>query len=214
MAEGHFYLYKNVLPVGFLGLVDDVVGITEAGYKAQQLNAFFNVKTAEKTLQFGATKCKSMLIGKNTDSVINNQLQVDNWMVSYEENESTGMSDLKEIYDGKISIEKAEEYTYLGFVISNRGDNMANIRQLKNKSNGAVRKIFDKLNSLNLRNYYFECAMLLLNVMLRGTVLYAADMYYDLKEFQLRQIERIEEGYLRLMRRLNWPLKGSNWPET
>ena len=52
MAEGHFYLYKNVLPVGFLGLVDNVVGITEAGYKAQQLNAFFNVKTAEKTLQF------------------------------------------------------------------------------------------------------------------------------------------------------------------
>ena len=30
MAEGHFYLYKNVLPVGFLGLVDNVFGITEA----------------------------------------------------------------------------------------------------------------------------------------------------------------------------------------
>ena len=39
--------------------------------------------------------------------------------------------------------------------------------------------------------------MLLLNVMIRGSILYAADMYYDLKEFQLRQIERIEEGYLR-----------------
>ena len=39
--------------------------------------------------------------------------------------------------------------------------------------------------------------MLLLNVMLRESILYAADMYYDLKEFQLRQIERIEEGYLR-----------------
>ena len=74
---------------------------------------------------------------------------------------------------------------------------MANIRQLKNKSIGVFRKIFDKLNSLNLRSYYFECAMLLLNVMLRGSILYAADMYYDLKEFQLRQIERIEEGYLR-----------------
>ena len=102
MAAGHFYLYKNVLPVGFLGLVDDVVGITEAGYKAQQLNAFFNIKTAEKTLQFGATKCKSMLIGKNTDNVINNQLHVDNWIVSYEENESTGVADLKETYGGKV----------------------------------------------------------------------------------------------------------------
>ena len=133
MAEGYFYQYKNILPVGFLGLVDDVVGITEAGYKAQQLNAFFNIKTAEKTLQFGASKCKSMLIGKNKDVIINNQL--------HEENEYTGEADLKEIYSGKTLIERTEEYTYLGFVISNIGDNMANIRQLKNKSIGVVRKV-------------------------------------------------------------------------
>ena len=41
-------MYKNVLPVGFLGLVDDIIGITEAGMKAQMLNVFMNVKTAEK----------------------------------------------------------------------------------------------------------------------------------------------------------------------
>ena len=33
MDAGHYYLYKNILPVGFLGLVDDILGITEAGYK-------------------------------------------------------------------------------------------------------------------------------------------------------------------------------------
>ena len=54
MEAGYFYLYKNVLQVGFLGLVDDIVGITEAGHKAHQLNAVMNVRTAEKTLQFGA----------------------------------------------------------------------------------------------------------------------------------------------------------------
>ena len=47
MAAGYFYLYKNVLPVGFLGLVDYTVGITEAGYQAQQLSAFMNLQTAE-----------------------------------------------------------------------------------------------------------------------------------------------------------------------
>ena len=47
MEAGHYYLYKDVLPVGFLGLVDDIIGITEAGFKAQQFNAFLNVKTAE-----------------------------------------------------------------------------------------------------------------------------------------------------------------------
>ena len=35
-----------------------------------------------------------------------------------------------------------------------------------------------------------------MNVMLRGSILYAADMYYSLKESELRKIERIEENYL------------------
>ena len=46
-------MYEDKLPVGFLGLVDDIVGITEVEYKAQELNAFINLKTAEKSLQFG-----------------------------------------------------------------------------------------------------------------------------------------------------------------
>ena len=63
------YLYKNVLPISMLGLVDDVVGVTEAGYKAQQLNVILNAKTAEKGLQFGIDKCKSMIIGNQENSI-------------------------------------------------------------------------------------------------------------------------------------------------
>ena len=33
--------------------------------------------------------------------------------------------------------------------------------------------------------------------MLRGSILYAAECYYNLKETELRQLERIEEGFLR-----------------
>ena len=59
------YLYKGILPVTMLGLVDDIIGVIEAGFRAQQLNVVLNVKTAEKCLQYGITKCKSMLVGKN-----------------------------------------------------------------------------------------------------------------------------------------------------
>ena len=48
-----------------LGLMDDIIGIYQPGYKAQQMNALINVKTAEKGLRFGSCKCKSMLIGKD-----------------------------------------------------------------------------------------------------------------------------------------------------
>ena len=36
-----------------------------------------------------------------------------------------------------------------------------------------------------------------MNVILRGTILYAADMFYNLKENELRNIERIEEDFMR-----------------
>ena len=74
---------------------------------------------------------------------------------------------------------------------------MANINQVKKKSIGTIRTIFNKLKSLNLKQYYFESALLLMNVILRPSILYAADMYYDLKEGELRQLERIEEQFLR-----------------
>ena len=105
---GYGYLYKGVLPISMLGLVDDTIGVTEAGYKAQQMNAYFNVKTAEKGLRFGPSKCKSMLIGKDTKNVLNTNLSVDSWTVKHEENLKTGERDLTEIYDGQILIEETD----------------------------------------------------------------------------------------------------------
>ena len=81
--------------------------------------------------------------------------------------------------------------------MSSMGDNMANIRVIKKKSIGIVKSTLNKLNSLNLKRYYFECSVILLNAMVRSSILYGSDMYYDLKETEVRQIERIEEGYLR-----------------
>ena len=197
IAEGLGYIYKDSLQVGFLGLVDDIIGITTAGIEAQKMNAFINEKTAEKTLQFGLTKCKSMLVGKDTSNVIDSELLVDSWKVEYED------EDIIETYDGQKPIGKTTQHKYLGFIISNKSDNMANIRQVKNKSIGVIRKIFRKLNSLKLRNYYFECAIILLNSILRPTILYAADMYYNLKETEVRQLERIEEQFLRKILKTN-----------
>ena len=58
VSNGNHIMYKNNLTIGFLGMVDDIIGITESGHRASELNALINVKTAEKTLQFGPLKCK------------------------------------------------------------------------------------------------------------------------------------------------------------
>ena len=117
--------------------------------------------------------------------------------MTYKENSDTGEDDLEENFNGQVAIGKAEEYKYLGFVISNTGDNMANIREVKKKSIGVIRKIMNKLKSLHLKSYYFECSMILMNSIVRRSILYASDMYYNLMEIELRHIERIEEEFLR-----------------
>ena len=197
MEAGYFYKYKDRLPVGFLGLVDDIVGITEVGYKAHQLNSMIYLKTAEKTLQFGVTKCKSMLMSKQCESALFSDLTVDSWEVKYEYNPETGSISLVKTFSGVEKIEQTTTPTYLGFVLSSTGDNMAHINMVKKKSIGVVKKIFNRLNGLSLQKYYFECSMIFLNVMLRPSILYGCDMMYNLKEIEIRHIERIEESYLR-----------------
>ena len=74
---------------------------------------------------------------------------------------------------------------------------MKNINEIKNKSVWIMNKIFDKLRTLNLRKYYFECATIFLDIILRSSILYGSETYYNLKEKEIRIIERIEEQFLR-----------------
>ena len=195
--NGYGYKYMDILPIGMLGLVDDIIGVTEAGYQAQVMNAFINVKTAEKGLQFGVKKCTTMLVGKQLENVLNSPLYVDKWTVEHQDNLVTGDTDLVEKFAGQVVMAVTKEQKYLGFILSSSGDNMANIGMLKRKSIGTIKRIFTKLNSMNLKDYYFEIGMIFLNVMLRSSILYASETYYKLKETELRQIERIEENYMR-----------------
>ena len=169
----------------------------EAGFKAQQMNALINVKTAEKGLQFGVRKCKTMLIGKDTSDAIVGDLTVDKWKVTHEDVPGKSTDEIMEIYEGEVTIDRVEEQRYLGFVLSNTGNNMVNINHIKKKAKGTIRRIFNRLNSLNLQKYYFECAIVFMNTMLRCSILFACETYYNLKESELRQLERIEEGFLR-----------------
>ena len=101
---GYGLRYKESLPVSMLGLVDDVIGITTADHKAMQLNAVLKVKTAEKRLQFGAAKCKTMFVSKNAHahtSILTSTLTVDKWEVKYNHNTLTGEDMLVERYTGQ-----------------------------------------------------------------------------------------------------------------
>ena len=195
-SSGYGYQYKDSLPVSMLALVDDLVGVTYAGHRAQQMNAAINIKSAEKRLQFGENKCKSMIIGKKSEQIVNNSILVDKWKLNYLEDSKDG-NEIVERFDGQAEMGKTEQHKYLGYILSNKGDNMKNISEIKTKSIWIINKIFNKLKSMNLRKYYFECGIIFLNIILRSSILYASETYYNLKESEIRTLERIEEHYLR-----------------
>ena len=190
------YIYKEEIPINILGLVDDIVGVSEAGHKAQMMNIILNTKSAEKGLQFGTQKCKSMIIGRKNENVRNNTLYVDGWQEEYILNENFE-TELKEQYIGQIAIEEVKSQKYLGFIISSDGNNLENIKALEKKSIGVIRTIITKLEKLKLRQYFYECSKIFMNVILRGSILYAGECYYNLTEYQLRRIEKIEETFMR-----------------
>ena len=115
--SGYGYLYKDVLPVSLLGLVDDMIGVSNAGFKAQQLNALLN------------------------DLVVKNPVSVDNWKVSHVPNTITGESDIIEWHEGQIEMGQTNKHKYLGFFLSHRGDNLVNISEMKKKSIWIIRKM-------------------------------------------------------------------------
>ena len=185
-----------------LGLVDDVIGITSADHRAQQLNSILKVKTAEKRLQFGVKKCKTMLVEKRTrheGALVDRcaTLSVDEWNISHKHDIAKNENTLVEKYMGQVNMQKTNTCKYLGFVLSDKGDNTVNIHAIRNKSIWIVRKILTRLDALHLQNYYFECSIIFLNVFIRSSILYACETYYDLSETQIRILERIEEGFLR-----------------
>ena len=46
----YLYKYMGYVPVGVLGMIDDIAGISESGVKAVELNSYINVKTADKKI--------------------------------------------------------------------------------------------------------------------------------------------------------------------
>ena len=49
---GLLYRYKGIIPIPSLGLMDDNLTVSEAGFKAEEIIIFTNDISAQKNLQF------------------------------------------------------------------------------------------------------------------------------------------------------------------
>ena len=184
------YKYKGTVPVGVLGMIDDLAGISECGIKAKQMNSFINIKTAEKKLQFGPDKCHTLTISHKSVKIEETDLFIDYWSKKHNKKDH-----IIENFEGKVKMKNVHEQKYLGFIISDDGSNMKNIISKGNRAQGIKKEIQYLIQGLG--KYTFESSIIYLNSLLRSTILFAAETMYNIQEKEYRQIERIEEDMLR-----------------
>ena len=187
----HTYLYKNEIEIPPLTMIDDVICISECGYKSVMVNSFMESKTSSKKLQFGTKKCKKMHIGKTHESYKCHSLFVDRW----ERTEISGNID--EICVGKEEMEETKEEKYLGDVISCDGRNFKNIKARVSKGKGIVQRICNTLEDIPFGKLFYEIALILRNTLLVSSVLCNIETWCNLTKSELELIETVDTMLLR-----------------
>ena len=193
----HCYSYKGEVDVPPLAMVDDLLIITECGYKATMANSFINTKSNLKKLQFGTEKCHKMHVGKKGQPEICPDLFVDGWQLEEVTQIDTGEKVFKEVHVGSTKMDEVIEEKYLGDIISHDGKNTKNIISRVNKGVGISNQIMSILEEIYFGPYYFEVAIMLRNSLFISSLLSNSEAWYNLTREDIDKLEQADEILLR-----------------
>ena len=194
--EMHLYSYKGEVQVPPLAMVDDLLIVSECGYKAAMANAYINTKSNLKKLQFGTEKCHKMHVGKVNEEICPD-LFVDGWRLGNVEEVETKAEYGEDEEIGLVKMEEVEDEKYLGDIISQDGKNMKNILARTNRGIGITNQIMSILDEICFGRYYFEVAVLLRNSLFLSSILTNSEAWYNLKNEELEKLEQADESLLR-----------------
>ena len=165
------YHYKGKVPVPLLGMVDDILAVSESGYKTSKMNGFLNAKTAVKRLQFGPKNVMLCILEVTSQTTKKVDLFVDGWKLQEVQQINQDNGTVHEAPDGEHKIEESESEKYLGQIISSDGLNVKNIINLSNKGRGMIENIMGILNHTPGGIFHFEIAIMMRNAYLISSML-------------------------------------------
>ena len=175
----NIYVYKNCVNIPPLSFVDDLFAISECGSQSVVTNAVINSKVDQKNLKFGidkekgtAKKCRQIHVGRTSEFCPN--LKADH-----------------------ASIPKVSEEKYLGDIVSYDGTITKTIKLRESKGTGAISQIMTILKMVSLGHHYMRIAMLLRNTHFINKVLVNSEIWYPIKEDDLKNLEKLDESLLR-----------------
>ena len=196
LKEGkHLYAYKNCVGIPPLAMVDDLLSISECGVETVKTNAFLNSKTNLKKLQFGGDKCHKIHIGQK--KYLCPDLFVDSWKLAKDDENKTGIRNMKDIFVGDFPVGEKDTAKYLGDYICFDGTNTKTVKDRKAKGQGVVNKILSILEETCFGPFFFECAVILRNSLLISSVLTNSEAWYGLTKIDVETLESVDEQLLR-----------------
>ena len=134
-------MYKGEVKIPALGMIDDLITISESGYKRARMNSFINAKIAIKKLQLGPKKCFVMHIKKDHEEFKNIEVYADGWKMKSVKDVETGAINRIDTFEGDMEISHISEERYIGQIISSDGKNIENIEKIRNKGIGLQNKV-------------------------------------------------------------------------
>ena len=99
-------------------MVDDILTISESGYKTARLNSYINAKIAIKKLQLGPKKCSVLHTGKEHENI---ELFVDGWSMKSVKDVETGELIRENTLEGIMEMSHLGSDKYLKTTISADG---------------------------------------------------------------------------------------------
>ena len=174
----NYYLYKGVVRILPLAMVDDLNGIAKCGLDSVELNSFLTTQIEMKKLKFhvpdekGKSKCHKIHVGGNTKFCP--KLKVHG-----------------------TEMESVEEDTYLGDIISGDGKNTKNIQNRIAKGQGKISAIITLLDKICLGRFYFEVAITLRESMFINGILTNAETWHNVKKTEIEELEQLDRSLLR-----------------
>ena len=198
----HTYLYRGEVEIPPLSMVDDLLCVSECGMETAKMHAFIKLKTDTKKLQFGASKCKKLHVGKYKEDFKCQALKIDDWKEVEIMNEETGVDDIADICDGEEIMEEKQEEKYLGDVISVDGRNIKNVKARVAKGKGIAKKILTILEGIPFGDFYFETAVLLRETLLISSMLCNSEAWWNISKAELDLLETVDVSFLRSILRV------------
>ena len=191
------FKYKNLVEIPALGMIDDILTISESGYKTARMNSFINAKIAIKKLQFGPQKCFVLHTTKEHEQYKNSELYVDGWILKDVINVVTGETTKEDTLEGNMEISHPDAEKYLGQILSSDGKNSKNIEKMRNKGIGIKNKVIQMLEEMPGGIFHFSIAIIYRNSYLISSILSSSEVWYGVTKAEIEQLEQVDEMLIR-----------------